>query len=87
VQRITPLVGRGYASQAELDAARAKRQDAENRLQLAREKRQTTERNEAANEQIVAVRAPASGVVRMMGAQAGQKVTIGQPIASVATGS
>jgi multidrug efflux pump subunit AcrA (membrane-fusion protein) len=94
LQRIEPLVKRGLASQAELDKARAQNQDAQDRLQRAREKAKSAEqrRNEpppgtVTSEEIVAVRAPAAGKIRQINVQAGQQVTAGQALATVSSGS
>jgi multidrug efflux pump subunit AcrA (membrane-fusion protein) len=93
LQRIQPLVKRGLASQAELDKARAQDQDAQERLRRARDKAKSVEQqtNEAqqpsASEQIVAVRAPAAGTVREINVLAGQPVTAGQPLATLASRS
>ena len=89
VKRIAPLVSRGYASQSELDGARAKSQDAQARLQRARDnankesKQQPSAGASGSEEQIVSVRAPSAGVVSAISARVGQRVTTGQPIASV----
>ncbi len=98
VQRITPLVASGSASQAELDAARAQYQQAQEKLQRAKDAAQSAQRNLIAqqgragsqpspmpSEQIISVRAPSSGVVRVISVRAGQRVTEGQPIATIAS--
>ena len=94
LQRIEPLVKRGLASQAELDKARAQNQDAQARLQRARERAKSAvqQRNEAqtaagSNEQIVSVRAPTAGKIHQISVQAGQQVTAGQMLAKVLSGS
>lgn len=98
VQRIQSLVASGAAAQAQLDAARAQYQQAQEKLQRAKETAQSAQRNLIAQqgrtqtqsppkpgEQIVAVRAPSSGVVRVISVRAGQRVTEGQPIATIAS--
>jgi multidrug resistance efflux pump len=94
LRRIEPLVKRGLASQAELDKARAQNQDAQARLQRARERANSAEqqRNESSapggpNVEIVAVRSPTAGKVHQIRVQAGQQVTAGQTLASVSSGS
>jgi len=94
VRRIEPLVKRGLASQSELDRARAQNQDAQARLQRARERvnRVEQQRKESSvpggpNEEIVAVRSPTAGKVHQIRVQAGQQVTAGQTLASVSSGS
>lgn len=96
LQRIEPLVKRGLASQAELDKARAQNQDAQARLERARERANSVEqqrveqqRSEPATpgtrgEEIVAVRAPIAGKIHQINVQAGQQVTAGQTLARVA---
>jgi multidrug resistance efflux pump len=95
LQRIEPLVKRGLASQAELDKARAQNQDAQARLERARERAKSIEQQRieqqrsepsAPNEEIVAVRAPIAGKIHQITVQAGQQVTAGQTLARV-TGS
>ena len=98
VQRITPLVASGSASQAELDAARAQYQQAQEKLQRAKDAAQSAQRNliaqlgraqtqpsEKPSEQIISVRIPSPGVVRVISVRAGQRVTEGQPIATIAS--
>lgn len=98
VQRVQPLVASGSASQAELDAARAQYQHAQEKLQRARDAAQSAQRNlilqqgrpapppvAKPSERIVAVRVASAGVVRVISVSAGQRVTAGQPIATVAT--
>lgn len=99
VQRITPLVASGSASRAELDAARAQYQQAQEKLQRAKDAAESAQRNLIAqqgrapsqqspkpSEQIISVRVPSSGVVRVISVQAGQRVSEGQPIATIASG-
>ncbi len=90
LQRIEPLVKRGLASQAELDKARAQYQDAQARLERARERVKSVEQQRGEpsgpgtpNEEIVAVRAPIAGKIHQINVQAGQLVTAGQTLARV----
>lgn len=89
LRRIEPLVKRGLASRAELDKARAQALDARERLELAREKAHSAaaDRNQPASiavkEEIVTVRVPVAGTVRVLNVQAGQKLVAGQPVATV----
>ena len=98
VQRVEPLVAAGSASPAQLDAARSQYQQAQEKLQRARDRAQSVTRNLVVqqgraqsqtaarpSEQIVAVRVSVSGVVRVISVREGQRVTAGQPIATVAT--
>jgi multidrug resistance efflux pump len=94
LRRIEPLVKRGLASQAELNKARAQNQDAQARLQRAREQEKSAgqQRDERSapgglNEEIVAVRAPTAGKIHQIKVQAGQQVTAGQTLATVSSGS
>ncbi|HKP87038.1 MAG TPA: hypothetical protein VJZ26_13125 [Blastocatellia bacterium] len=97
VQRVQQLVASGSASQAELDAARAQYQHAQEKLQRAKDAAQSAQRSlilqqgraqpqppAKPSEQITAVRVPSSGVVRVISVRAGDRVTAGQPIATVA---
>ena len=89
LRRIEPLVKRGFASQAELDKARAQAQDSQERLKLARERANNPDANRnqapavAPTEEIVSVRVPAAGTVKAISVHAGQTVTIGQPLATL----
>jgi multidrug resistance efflux pump len=93
VRRIEPLIKKGLASQAKLDKARALSQDAQDRLLRARGKAKDAEAklNQPAatvtTEEIVAVRAPAAGVVQTLSVHAGQRVAMGQPVATVISSS
>jgi multidrug resistance efflux pump len=99
VQRLQPLVASGSASQAQLDAARAQYQQAQEKLQRAKDAAQSAQRNLIAQqgraqsqpppkptEQIIAVHVPSSGIVRVISVRAGQQVTAGQPVATIASG-
>lgn len=98
VQRIQSLVASGAAAQAQLDAASAQYQQAQEKLQRAKDTAQSAQRNLIAqqgrvgsqsppkpNEQIISVRVPSSGIVRVISVRAGQRVTEGQPIATIAS--
>jgi HlyD family secretion protein len=86
VKRIDPLVARGYVSKAELDAARASHQDALARLERARDNsRVARERRDdakaaAAPETMIPVLAPVAGKVRIIEAQPGRSVVVGQQL-------
>jgi multidrug resistance efflux pump len=89
LRRIEPLVKRGLASKAELDKARALSLDAQERLELAREKARSANANRnqppsiIPGEEIVTVRAPAAGTIRAFSIHAGEQVTTGQPLATL----
>jgi len=96
VQRVEPLVATGAAPQAQLDAARAQYQQAQERLQRVRESATQAQARAvvAAGSNtstaapaltIVNVSAPTSGNVRVISVRAGQRVTAGQAIATVST--
>jgi multidrug efflux pump subunit AcrA (membrane-fusion protein) len=97
VQRVEPLVATGAAPQAQLDAARAQYQQAQERLQRVRESAQQAQAravveqgSEAASavapaKTIVAVNTPAAGNLRVISVRAGQHVAAGQPIATIST--
>ncbi len=95
VQRVQSLVATGAAPQSQLDAANAQYQQAQERLQRVRERAQsaqrvlTTREGSPANqpppaqEKIIEVRVPSSGVLRVLNARVGQRVTAGQTIATL----
>jgi multidrug resistance efflux pump len=90
VQKIKPLVARGYASQADLDAARASYQDALARLGRAREEGSETVRETSngsapvsTHENTLAVLAPVHGRVRIISARVGERVSAGQALGVV----
>ena len=96
VQRVEPLVAAGAAPQAQLDAARAQYQQAQERLQRVRDSAAQAQARAVAAaggntsaaapaQTVVAVNAPASGNVRVISVRAGQRVTAGQVIATVST--
>lgn len=97
VQRLTPLVSAGQASQGELDGANALYYRAQQRLQRAQESAQgaqsgliTARQQGAASatqavpaERIVTARATSAGTVSVISARAGDRVTMGQPLATL----
>ena len=89
LRRIEPLVKRGLASKAELDKARAQSLDAQQRLDLAREKARSANANRdqppsiGPSEEIVTVRVPAAGTIRTFSIHVGEQVTTGQPLATL----
>jgi len=98
VQRLTPLVAAGDASQAQLDGARAEYERAQRRLQeaqgaaqdaqsglvAARRQPQTNALAPVAPaEQIVAAEATSAGTVSVVSARVGDRVTAGQPLATL----
>ena len=97
VQRLTPLVAAGQASQGELDAARALYERAQQRLQRAQASAQDARAGLVAarrpprgsapaatpEEWIVTARASSAGTVRAINARVGERVTAGQPLATL----
>jgi multidrug resistance efflux pump len=98
VQRLTPLVASGQASQAELDGAQALYQQAQQRLQRAQDTAATARQSLDVSRQpnitapsasvtpgtrSVIVVAPVSGTVTVIGAKVGDRVIIDQPVATV----
>jgi len=98
VQRLTPLVASGQASQAQLDGARAEYERAQRRLQEAQSAAQDAQsglvaarrqpQNTAAApvvpaERIVAAEATSAGTVSVVSARVGDRVTAGQPLATL----
>lgn len=102
VQRLTPLVASGEASQGQLDGERALYERAQQRLQRAQSAKRSAEsgllsarqssQNQpstvapAPQEQIVAARATSAGIVSVISARVGQRVTVGQPLATLRAG-
>lgn len=98
VQRIEPLVASGVVPQVQLDTARAQSQQAQQRLQQARMREQSAQNNltfqeglraatsapQAPVEKVVTARASIAGTVRAISVQVGQRITAGQPIATIA---
>jgi multidrug resistance efflux pump len=101
VQRLTPLVATGDAPQAQLDGARAEFEQAQRRLQQAQSKAENaqtglaTARQQSQNpstpaqtfsEQIVTARASSAGTLSVINAKVGDRVTVGQPLATLRAG-
>jgi multidrug efflux pump subunit AcrA (membrane-fusion protein) len=97
VERLTPLVASGQASQAQLDGERALYEHAQQRLQkaqdakkgaesgllVARQSSQNQGSAPAPREQTVAARATSAGTVSVINARVGDRVTAGQPLATL----
>ena len=98
VQRLSSLVATGDAPQAQLDGARAEFEQAQRRLQQAQSSAQSaqtgiaTARQQAQNqttpaqtfsEQLVTARASSAGTLSVINAKVGDKVTAGQPLATL----
>jgi multidrug resistance efflux pump len=98
VQRLTPLVASGDAPQAQLDGARADYERAQRRLQEAQSAAQDAQsglvaarqqpRSSAAataapTEKIVIAEATSAGTVSVVSARVGERVTAGQPLATL----
>jgi multidrug efflux pump subunit AcrA (membrane-fusion protein) len=99
VQRLTPLVASGQATQAELDGARALYERAQQRFQKAQEAaqgaqsglvaaRQQSQNSSSAlrpapTEQLVVARASAAGTVKVINARVGDRVVAGQALATL----
>ncbi|MDQ1591170.1 MAG: hypothetical protein QOG71_1797 [Pyrinomonadaceae bacterium] len=96
VQRLTPLVAAGDAQQAQLDGARAEYERAQRRLQeaqgaaqdaqsglVAARRQPQTNAPVAPAEQIVAAEATSAGTVSVVSARVGDRVTAGQPLATL----
>jgi multidrug resistance efflux pump len=101
VQRLTPLVAAGDAPQAQLDGARAEFERAQRRLQQAQSQAENaqsglaTARQQSQNsaipaqtfsEQIVTARASSAGTLSAINARVGERVTTGQPLATIRAG-
>ena len=100
VQRLTPLVASGQASQGELDGERALYERAQQRLQSAQTaardaqtglvvaqqpgaNRQTNAQAPPPREQLVTATATSAGVVTVISVRPGERVTQGQPVATL----
>ncbi|MFL6282179.1 MAG: hypothetical protein ACJ74Q_03320 [Pyrinomonadaceae bacterium] len=100
VQRLTPLVASGQASQGELDGERALYEHAQQRLQRAQSatrdaqtglvvaqqpgaSRQTNTQAPPPREQLVTADASSGGVVTVISVRPGDRVTQGQPVATL----
>ncbi len=101
MQRLSSLVATGDAPQAQLDGARAEFEQAQRRLQQAQSKAESaqtgiaTARQQSQNpstpvktfsEQIVTAQASSAGTVSVINAKVGDRVTAGQPIATLRAG-
>lgn len=96
VERVEPMVASNGAPSAQLDAARAQYQAAQDKLDAARKRGQTSQANLAirqgsafpatktVKENVIVVRAPVAGNVRVISASVGQTIKAGQPIATIA---
>lgn len=98
VQRLTPLVASGQASQAELDGAQALYQRAQQRLQRAQDQAANARQgldlsrrpgapapaaSPTAHSKNVSVVAPVAGTVTVIGARVGDRVIVDQPLATI----
>jgi multidrug resistance efflux pump len=97
VQRLTPLVASGQASQGELDGARALYDKAQQRLQHAQAASQGAQAGLVAarqpshvaapastpSEQVVYARASSAGTLSVVNVRVGARVTAGQPLATL----
>lgn len=100
VQRLTPLVSSGEASQAQLEGERALYERAQQRLRQAQDAKRSAESGLLAarqpglenqgsapapqpTERIVTANATAAGTVSVISARVGQKVNLGQPLATL----
>jgi multidrug efflux pump subunit AcrA (membrane-fusion protein) len=100
VQRLTPLVASGQASQGELDGERALYEHAQQRLQRAQSgardaqtglvvaqqpgaSRQTNTQAPPPREQLVTANASSGGIVTVISVRPGDRVTQGQPVATL----
>lgn len=97
VQRLTPLVASGQASQGELDGARSNYDRAQQRLQQAQAAEQGAQAGLVAarqpsrgatpattpSEQVIYARASSAGTVSAVSARVGARVAAGQPLATL----
>ncbi len=97
MQRVEPLAASDSIPQAQLDAARADFQRAREKLQAAREREKNRETQMLVNRsretaaadktirrtKIVVARVPVGGKLKVLNARIGQKVRMGQPLATV----
>lgn len=99
VQRLTPLVASGEASASQFDGERALYERAQQRLQKAKDAEQQSQvelrvarqpgaqqsagGQSAPREQIVVARATSPGRVAVISARVGERVTSGQPLATL----
>lgn len=102
VQRLTPLVSAGQASQGELDGARGEYDRAQQRLRQAQGAAQSAQgglvaaRQQSQNlsaaalkpsEQVVPALATSAGTVTVVSVKPGDRVTQGQPVATLRAGN
>lgn len=101
VLRLTPLVAAGEASQAQLDGERALYEQAQQRLQRAQEAEKQAQtgllaarqpgaqasaaQQPASRERIVVATATSAGTVSVINTRVGDRVTSGQPLATLRT--
>ena len=99
VQRLTPMVASGEASEAQLEGERALSERAQQRLQQAQDAKRraetgllsarTAEQNQGSTapppprEQIITANASAAGTVSVISARVGDRVQQGQPLATL----
>jgi multidrug resistance efflux pump len=98
VQRLAPLVASGEVPQGQLDGARANYERAQQRLQQAQSSAQNAQAGLVAArqqprgsspaatapvEQLVTARATSAGIVSAINARVGERVTAGQPLATL----
>lgn len=95
VERLTPLVASGQASQGELDGERALYEGAQRRLQQAQEAKRNAEagllaarqpglnRGNISTPQTVSAVATSAGTVAVISVRVGDKVKIGEPLATI----
>ena len=97
VERVQSLVAANSVPQAQLDAARADFQRAQEFLQNVREKKknqetallvkksrgETVKSEKPADEKIVTARVSVGGILKVLNARVGQRVKTGQPLATV----
>lgn len=102
VARLTPLVANGEASAGQLDGERSLYERAQQRLQQARDAKKTAETGllaarqpgphqentapPAPREQLIAARASSNGIVSAISARVGDRVSAGQPLATLRAG-
>ena len=101
VQRLSSLVATGDAPQAQLDGARAEFEQAQRRLQQAQSRAEgaqtglATARQQSQSapaparsfsEQVVTAQASSAGTVSVVSAKVGDRVTAGQPLATIRAG-
>jgi cobalt-zinc-cadmium efflux system membrane fusion protein len=98
VQRLTPLVAAGQATQAELDGAQAQYQQAQQRFRGAQDAARAARGNLDTSRQpgtmppdspspnetkTISVPAPVAGIVTVIAGRVGDRVIVGQPLATI----